>query len=71
MLWEKEKLLVTSNFSFPHSVVKRLELQTSKNQGFYGKGSTLSQTSPCLYVLQVFENICKMVIMKHEEYDLS
>ena len=30
-LWEKEKLLVTSNFSFSHSVFKRLALQTRKN----------------------------------------
>ena len=37
-LWEKEKLLVTSNFSFFHSVFKRLVLQTGKNQGLFGKG---------------------------------
>ena len=36
--WEKEKLLVTSNFSFSHSVFKRLVLQTRKNQGLFGKG---------------------------------
>ena len=36
--WEKEKLLITSNFSFPHSVFKRLVLQTRKNQGLFGKG---------------------------------
>ena len=36
-LWEKEKLLVTSNFSFSHCVFKRLVLQTSKNQGLFGK----------------------------------
>ena len=36
-LWEKEKLLVTSNFSFFHSVFKRLVLQTGKNQGLFGK----------------------------------
>ena len=36
-LWEKEKLLVTSNFSLSHSVFKRLELQTRKNQGLFGK----------------------------------
>ena len=36
-LWEKEKLLVTSNFSFSHSVFKRLAVQTSKNQGVFGK----------------------------------
>ena len=34
--WEKEKLLVTSNFSFSHSVFKRLALQTRKNQGLFG-----------------------------------
>ena len=37
-LWEKEKLLVTSNFSFSYSVFKRLVLQTRKNQGLFGKG---------------------------------
>ena len=37
-LWEKEKLLVTSNFAFSHSVFKRLALQTCKNQGLFGKG---------------------------------
>ena len=37
-LWEKEKLLVRSNFSFFHSVFKRLILQTRKNQGLCGKG---------------------------------
>ena len=36
--WEKEKLLVRSNFSFPHIVFKRLVLQTRKNQGLFGKG---------------------------------
>ena len=36
--WEKEKLLVTSNFSFSHSVFKRLLLQTRKNQGLFRKG---------------------------------
>ena len=36
--WEKEKLLITSNFSFSHSVFKSLVLQTRKNQGLFGKG---------------------------------
>ena len=31
-------LLVTSNFSFSHSVFKRLVLQTRENQGLFGKG---------------------------------
>ena len=30
--------LVMNNFSFSHSVFKRLELQTHKNQGLFGKG---------------------------------
>ena len=37
-LREKEKLLVTSNFSFFRSVFKTLVLQTRKKQGFFGKG---------------------------------
>ena len=36
--WEKEKLLITSNFSFSHRVFKGLVLQTRKNQGLFGKG---------------------------------
>ena len=34
----KKKLLVTNNFFFSYSVVKRLVLQTRKNQGLFGKG---------------------------------
>ena len=37
-MWEKKKLLVTSNFFFSHIVFKRLVLQTRKNQGLFGKG---------------------------------
>ena len=39
-LWEKGKLLVTSNFSFSNNVFKILIdlLQTRKNQGLFGKG---------------------------------
>ena len=37
-LWEKEKLLVTSNFSFSHSVFIRLILKTRKSKGLFGKG---------------------------------
>ena len=37
-LREKEKFLVTSNFSFSPSVFKRRVLQTRKNQGLFGKG---------------------------------
>ena len=41
-MWEKEKLLVTSNFSFSHSVFKRLVLQTRKNKGLFGVGLSLA-----------------------------
>ena len=43
-LREKEKLLVTSNFSFSHSDFQRLVLQTSKNQGLFGRGLTAGQS---------------------------
>ena len=37
-MWQKEKLLVTSNFSFSHIVFQRLVQQTRKSQGMFGKG---------------------------------
>ena len=40
-LWEKEKFLITSSFSFSHSVFKRLVLQTRKHKGLFGKGQIL------------------------------
>ena len=43
-LWEKEKLLIMSNFSFSHSVFKRLVRQTHKNQGLFGQGLSHSHT---------------------------
>ena len=36
-LWGKEKLMVSSNFSFSHSVFKWRVLHTRKNQGLFGK----------------------------------
>ena len=47
-LWEKEKLLATSNFSFSQCVFKRLVLQTHKNKGLFGKGLNLYQTTTFL-----------------------
>ena len=44
-LCEKEKLFIMSNFSFPHSVFKRLVLQTRENQGLFGKWLTMLRTS--------------------------
>ena len=49
-LWEKEKLLVTSNFSFSHSVLEKLVLQTREKPGLFGKDLTLFQTSPGFYL---------------------
>ena len=37
-LWEKEKLLITSNFPFFQSVFKRVRLQTRKNRGVVKEG---------------------------------
>ena len=36
-VWEKEKLLVTSNFSFSHCVFTRFVQQTRKSKGLFGK----------------------------------
>ena len=39
------KILVTSNFSFSHSVFNRLLLQTHKNQGLFERGLTHYRTT--------------------------
>ena len=39
-LSQTSNLLVTSNFSFSHSVFERLILQTCKKQGLFGIGFT-------------------------------
>ena len=49
-LWEKEKLLVTRNFSFSHSVFKRCVQQTRKNEGLFGKG--LDKIGPVVAEIQ-------------------
>ena len=41
--WEKEKLLVTSNFSFSHHVLKSGLLFMCQNEYLWSKGLTLSQ----------------------------
>ena len=45
-LWEKQKLLIMSNFLFSLSVFKRLVLQTRKNQGLFGKGLSKKVKGP-------------------------
>ena len=66
-LWEKEKLLVTSNFSFSHSVFKRPILQTRKNQGLFGKGLMVKQMylSPFTdgYIMQRVSTGTRVVII--------
>ena len=62
-LWEKEKLLVTSNFSFSHSVFKRLVLQTRKKHGLFGKGLTSDLKKTCIFR---YENISPYL-----NYDIS
>ena len=37
-LWEKEKLLVTSNFSFSHNVFKSCQLLMCQNEYLWSKG---------------------------------
>ena len=58
--WEKEKLLVTSNFSFSHSVFKRLVSLRHQKVSLCGNGLTLSQTIAGFYVsaIQVFWKHC-------------
>ena len=53
-LWEKEKLLVMSNFSFSHSVLKRLLLQIHKNQSLFRKG--INKTQKLKFILGKVEN---------------
>ena len=45
---EKEKLLISSNYSFSQGVFKRLVLQTRKNQGLFGKGLSVYHKILCL-----------------------
>ena len=45
-----EKLLVMSNFSFSNSVFKRLELQTRKYQGLFGKGNQSVENAGVAFV---------------------
>ena len=44
-MWEKEKSLITSNFSFSHNVFKRLLLHTFKNKVLFRKGITFYHTN--------------------------
>ena len=54
MLWAKEKLLIISNFSFYHSVFKRLVLQTRNNTGLFGKGLIHHHKMPHSGALKIY-----------------
>ena len=54
---EKEKLLVTSNFSFSHSVFRRLVSQRRQKVSLCGNGLTLSQTT--YFRLFQTERLCR------------
>ena len=55
--WEKEKLLVMSNFSFSQSVFKRLVSQGHQKLSLCGNGLTLSHT-------RLFLCVCKSSLLK-------
>ena len=57
-MWEKEKLLVSSNFSFSHSVFKRLVLQTHKTQGLFGKGLKKKRHCSILFPHRRYTQVC-------------
>ena len=53
ILREKEKLLVTRNFSFSHNVFHSCRSLVHQNAAFCGNGLTLSKASPGFYVSAV------------------
>ena len=71
-LWEKDKLLVTSNFSFSHSVFKRLVLQICKNTPRaclgIGKLKPLSIT-PVLQLIPEGKDVFGNMVQKEENAD--
>ena len=62
-LQENEKMLITSNFSFSHSVFKKLVLQTRKNKGLFWKGLTPCNESEDLFPLF----LCLQIYRKHAQ----
>ena len=62
MLWEMEKLLVMSNFSFSHRIFKRLVHQTRKNKSLFGKGLKHYLTNKSVFCLQPTEVNLHLII---------
>ena len=48
LLWEKEKLFITSNFSFSNSVLEQHVLQACKKQGLFWEELNLNHTTVSL-----------------------
>ena len=70
---EKEKLLVTSNFSFSYGVFKRLILQKRKSKGLFGKGlinfflKSQQMSDPFCHITECSKlNYKQDVFVKHE-----
>ena len=62
-LQENEKMLITSNFSFSHSVFKKLVLQTRKNKGLFWK-----ELTPCNESVDLFPLfLCLQIYIKHAQ----
>ena len=77
-LWKKEKMLVTSIFSFSCNVFKRLLFLTHENQGLFGKGlkkcsfnSLLSNPTKML-VTSIFSFLLNIIIpVKDQNHKFS
>ena len=71
-LWEKEKFLAMSNFSFFHRVFKRLVLQTLKNTGlFLEKRYTLKVYQIAKFHLNPNRNYLHMTLLQAKKLSLS
>ena len=61
-MWEKEKLLITSNFSFSHSVFKRLVSQGRQKVSLYGNGLNQFYASLSRKHLQIYRICHKLTV---------
>ena len=61
-LWEKEKLLVMSNFFFPHNVFKSCLLLICQNEDLWSKGLNYMESED--YMCNSLSNDRKLVLAK-------
>ena len=66
-LCEKEKSHVTSNFSFSHSVFKRLVLQTSENQGLFVKGLIQYAVTPLQAIQESLQKYLRKIVKRRRK----